>query len=308
MDIAGPVDSLAVPRFAGIATFLRLPWITDLSQLDVALVGVPFDGGQGYRSGARFAPRAVREASAAIKRYNVATKTNPYARFRVGDYGDLVTNPLSLDDSHRRITEQMDPIVAAGVIPISVGGDHSISLPILRAIAKRHGRVGLIQFDAHHDCWDQYFGNKYGNGSPFRRAVEEDLVDPRKMVQIGLRGPGYSEDDYAFGAAHGIRSIMIEEMYDAGIAVVLAELERLRGEKCYVTFDIDSVDPAFAPATSSPTPGGFTSADAIRMIRNLKGFTTVGFDVVEVSPMYDDASRTTCILAATLAFEYLCTL
>src|SRR5438093_3222078 len=152
MDTMRPIDSQEVPRFAGIATFMRLPWITDLSKLDVAFLGVPFDGGQSYRSGSRFGPRSVREASSGIKPYNVAMKANPYARFRVGDYGDFVTNPLSLEDSHRRITQQMEKVVAANVIPISVGGDHSISLPILRAIAKKHGPVGLIHFDAHHDC------------------------------------------------------------------------------------------------------------------------------------------------------------
>ena len=302
-----PIDSQEIPRFSGISTFMRLPWITDLSQLDVAIIGVPFDGGQSYRTGSRFGPRSVRDVSGGVKPFNVAMNVNPYKKHRIGDYGDFVTNPLSLEVSHRLITEQMLKVAEAGVIPVSVGGDHSISLPILRALAKVHGPLGLIHFDAHHDCWDKYFGSKYGGGTPFRRSVEEGLIDPKKMVQIGLRGPGYAEDDYAFGKAHGIRSIMIEEMYEGGIAVPMREMDRLRTEKCYVTFDIDAIDPAFAPGTTAPTPGGFTSSDAIRMIRHLKGFNTVGFDVVEVQPMYD-VSAMTSILAATLAFEYMCTL
>jgi agmatinase len=307
MDNPLPIDSQQIPRFSGISTFMRLPWITDLSKLDVAFIGVPFDGGQSYRTGSRFGPRSVRDASGGVKPYNIAMKVNPYKKHRCGDYGDFTTNPLSLEVSHRLITEQMQKVADAKVIPVSVGGDHSISLPILRALAKVHGPLGLIHFDAHHDCWDQYFGSKYGGGTPFRRAVEEELISPRKMVQIGLRGPGYAEDDYAFGTAHGIRSIMIEEMYDHGIELVFKEMDRLRNEKCYVTFDIDAIDPAFAPGTTAPTPGGFTSSDAIRMIRHLKGFNTVGFDVVEVQPMYD-VSNMTSILAATLAFEYISTL
>lgn len=307
MDNPVPINSQEIPRFAGISTFMRLPWITDLSKIDVAFIGIPFDGGQSYRSGSRFGPRSVRDASGGVKPYNVAMKVNPYKKHRIGDYGDFVTNPLSLEVSHRLITEQMMKVAEHRVIPVSVGGDHSISLPILRALSKIHGPLGLIHFDAHHDCWDQYFGSKYGGGTPFRRAVEEGLINPKKMVQIGLRGPGYAEDDYAFGSSHGIRSIMIEEMYEHGISLVLEEMDRLRNDKTYVTFDIDAIDPAFAPGTTAPTPGGFTSSDAIRMMRHLKGFNTVGFDVVEVQPMYD-VSNMTSILAATLAFEYISTL
>jgi agmatinase len=307
MNNPQPIDSQEIPRFSGVSTFMRLPWITDLSQLDVAIIGIPFDGGQSYRTGSRFGPRSVRDASGSVKPYNIAMQVNPYKKHRIADYGDFVTNPLSLEVSHRLITEQMLKVSEAKVLPVSVGGDHSISLPILRALAKVHGPLGLIHFDAHHDCWDKYFGSKYGGGTPFRRAVEEGLINPKKMEQIGLRGPGYAEDDYAFGKSQGIRSIMIEEMYDRGIAVPLEEMNRLRTEKTYVTFDIDAIDPAFAPGTTAPTPGGFTSSDAIRMIRHLKGFNTVGFDVVEVQPMYD-VSCMTSILAATLAFEYISTL
>ena len=306
MPTIQPTNSLEVPRFAGISTFMRLPWITDLSQLDVALIGVPFDGGQSFRTGSRFGPNAVRQMSSGIKPYNAAMKIRPYDKFRVGDYGDFVTNPLSLEDSHRKITEQMDHVLKGNVLPISVGGDHSITLPILRAIAKKHGTVALITFDSHHDTQDEYFGLKYGGGTPFRRAVEEKLIDPRKTVMIGLRGTVYEEKDYNYCADQGIRTVMMEEMYERGIAVALEAMDRLRGEKCYVTFDIDGVDPAFAPGTTGPVPGGYSSADAIRMIRHLKGFKAVGFDVVEVQPMYDSGGIT-ALLAATLAFEFLCT-
>ncbi|MBI2868073.1 MAG: agmatinase [Chloroflexi bacterium] len=306
MTAIRPVNSLEVPRFAGISTFMRLPWITDLSQLDVAFIGVPFDGGQSSRTGARFGPRAVRDMSSGIKPYNAAMQTDPYKKFRAGDYGDFVTNPLSVEESLRKITEQMDAVLRANVFPICVGGDHSISLPLLRAIAKKHGPVGLITFDAHHDTQDEYFGSKYGSGTPFRRAIEEKCVDPRRTVMIGLRGTIYREEDYGFCRDQGIRTVMMEELYERGTAVALDAMEQLRTQKCYVTFDIDGVDPAFAPGVTGPVPGGFTSAEAIQMIRRLKGFNIVGFDVVEVMPMYDTAGIT-ALLAATLAFEFLCT-
>ncbi|HEV2358981.1 MAG TPA: agmatinase [bacterium] len=303
-----PVDSLKLPRFAGIPTFFRLPHIEDPRGLDVAIFGVPFDGGQSYRTGSRFAPAEVRRMSAAvIKPFHPSFNVSPYDVLKIADLGDSPINPLDPAVSRQLIQDTVAKIVDAGVLPVAVGGDHSISLPILRAAAKTHGPLGLIQVDSHVDTGDEYFGSKYGNGTPFRRAVEEGLIDPRKWAQIGIRGPVYGDEEFSFIREHGVRSLTMDEVSRNGLDWVAQQLVWLKDTKCYVTFDIDAIDIAFAPATTSPVPGGLTSREALVLMRHLVDFPSiVGFDLVEVQPMYDVASITS-ILASLLIFEFLCT-
>jgi agmatinase len=302
-----PADALRYPRFAGISTFMRLPHITQPEELEIALMGVPFDGGTTYRSGPRFGPRHVRAQSAIIRPWNPVLKVNPFAKHRVADFGDLSVNPLSIEDTFRRIEQGIAPLLDAGVRSVCVGGDHSISLPILRAVAKKHGPVCLIQFDAHNDLWDEYFGSKYSHGTPFRRAFEEGLLQDGGVLQVGLRGQVYSEDDFDFARAHRVSMVSAEEFHKKGMATVQRHLKAFRRKPVYVTLDIDSVDPAFAPGTGTPQVGGFTSAQIIELVRALPGLDIVGCDLVEVSPPFDTGELTS-LLAANLLFELLCVL
>ena len=300
-----PVNALESPRFSGLSTFMRLPHIPDAKQLDIALVGVPFDGGTSYRPGARFGPRHVREQSAIIRPFNPVLALSPFDLVRVADYGDLPINPLSIDDTFKRITRGLGPILEAGAIPLCVGGDHSILLPILRAMHAKHGPVGLIQFDAHSDTWDEYWGMKYSHGTPVRRAIEEGLLAEPYILQIGLRGQLYDEHDLDFARSHGISMITAEEFHQAGPGQVRKKLGMFRGRKVYFSLDIDVVDPAFAPGTGTPQVGGLSSVQILDLVRSLAGLRFVGCDVVEVSPQYDSAEITS-LLAANLLFEQLC--
>lgn len=302
-----PTDALTYARFAGIPTFMRLPHITEPEELEVALIGVPFDGGTTYRPGPRFGPRHIREQSAIIRPWNPVLKVNPFAKRRTADYGDLSVNPLSIEDTFRRIETGLAPLLATGVRCVCAGGDHSISLPILRAVAKKHGPVSLIQFDAHNDLWDEYFGSKYSHGTPFRRAFEEGLLKDGGVLQVGLRGQEYGEDDFDFARAHKVRMVTGEEFHEKGMAVVERHLRAFRGKPVYVTLDIDAVDPAFAPGTGTPQVGGLTSIQILTLVRALRGLDIVGCDVVEVSPPYD-TGEITSLLAANLLFELLCVL
>jgi agmatinase len=303
-----PRDAFASPRFAQVATFMRLPQSRDLEAMDTAILGIPFDGGTSYRPGSRFGPREVRNQSSLIRPYNPAVKALPFVTRRVADYGDVDVAPVSIEKTYALIEEEIGRILAADVVPVAVGGDHSISLPILRAVAKRHGPVALIHFDAHCDTWDQYFGGKYFHGTPFRRAVEEGLIDPRRTIHIGIRGPLYAENDFDFQKEHGMEVLPIGDVKERGIPYVAERLKRLKRGKAYVSFDIDAVDPAFAPGTGTPEVGGLTSYEAVSLVRLLAGFDTVGFDLVEVSPLYDGPGQITALLAANLIYEYLCTL
>ena len=300
-----PLDALVHPRFAGIPTFMRLPYVADASELDIALVGVPFDGGTTYRAGARLGPRHIRVQSALIRPYNPVLKLNPFDRYRIADYGDLPVNPLSLLDTFQRIESGVDHLLAHEVRPVCVGGDHSISLPILRALSKRAGPLSVIHFDAHSDTWDEYFGSKYSHGTPFRRAIEEGLIDPTRMLQVGLRGQVYGEEDFEFARSKGIEMISTEEIFEHGLSWVVDRFQRFRESPCYLTFDIDVVDPAFAPGTGTPQIGGPSSREIVMLIRGLQGVRLLGADLVEVSPPYD-SSETTSLLAANLLFEFLC--
>ena len=299
-----PEDAALVPRFAGRASFMRLPVIEDPALVDVALVGVPFDGGTTNRPGARHGPREMRNQSSLLRRIN-ANGVAPYDTLRVADLGDCPVNPIDLMDSLSKIQAFFETIAAAGAIPIAAGGDHLITLPILRALAKQP--VGLIHFDAHSDTNDKYFGeNRYTHGTPFRRAGEEGLLDARRCVQIGLRGTYYHESDWDFPREAGIRTITMEEAADRGAADLMEEVRAIAGDlPVYISFDIDSLDPAFAPGTGTPEIGGFTTREAQRMLRSLGGLNIIGADVVEVSPPFDP-SGLTAFTGAAMMFEILC--
>lgn len=281
---------------------MRLPHTREVEGVDVAILGIPFDGGVSYRSGARFGPREVRAQSALIRPYHPVLRTAPFQRLRVADCGDVDTNPLDIVDTYARVESAVEKVLRAGAVPACVGGDHSISLPILRAVARRHGPVALVHLDSHQDMWEEYFGNRYFHGTPFRRALEEGLYDPRATVQVGIRGPVYSAQDFAFAAEHGVTVVRAEELHRHGTGPALEYVARLRGRKVYVSFDVDVVDPAYAPGTGTPEVGGLTSAQAVELLRGLVGLDIVGVDVVEVCPPYDHGGIT-ALLAATVLFE-----
>jgi agmatinase len=301
-----PRASFKSPRFAQPATFMRLPHLEDPQGLDVAIVGVPFDGGTSYRPGARLGPREIRNQSSLIRTYSYFQKVAPFERLNVADVGDIDAPPVSIEKCYAVVEEKIGAIADAGAAPLVIGGDHSISLPVLRALAKRHGPLALVQFDAHIDTWDEYFGGKYFHGTPFRRAIEENLVDGRRFVQVGIRGPMYGEDDFDFHREHGITVVDIDRVKSLGIEAVVHEIRRVATGAVYVTFDIDSVDPAFAPGTGPPEVGGLTSHEAQRLVRGLAGLPLVGCDIVEVSPLYDGPGQITAVLASNLMFEFLC--
>ncbi|WP_425318452.1 agmatinase [Pseudomonas nitroreducens] len=307
-DFPQPLDAAEIPRFAGIPSFMRLPIFEDPAQLDIALLGVPWDGGTTNRAGARHGPREVRNQSSLLRKVHHVSHIAPYDLVRVGDIGDAPVNPIDLLDSLKRIEGFYRRIHAAGAIPLSVGGDHLVTLPIFRALAAERP-IGMVHFDAHSDTNDRYFGdNPYTHGTPFRRAIEEGLLDPKRTVQIGIRGSIYDADDEAFAQECGIRVIHMEEFADLGVEATLAEVRRVVGqEPTYVTFDVDVLDPAFAPGTGTPEIGGMTTLQAQYMIRGLQGLNLIGADVVEVSPPFDQGGAT-ALVGATMMFELLCVL
>ena len=300
-------DSFVSPRFAQPATFMRLPHQTDLAGVDVAILGVPFDSGTSYRSGARLGPREIRAQSSLIRPYSFFQKVSPFERLCVVDAGDVDAPPVGIEAAHAAITTGVRLVLDAGAVPMVVGGDHSISLPVLRAVAAAHGPVSLIQFDAHIDTWGDYFGGKYFHGSPFRRAIEEGLLLEGGYVQVGIRGPMYGEaEDFAFQKAHRVTTIDIGQVKEDGVARTVERIRSIALGPVYVTFDIDGVDPAFAPGTGTPEVGGLTSYEAQTLVRGLAGLDIVGCDVVEVAPQYDGPGQITALLAANLMFELLC--
>jgi len=298
-----PRNPFRSPRFGQIATFMLLPWAESPAGLDVALLGVPYDGGTSYRPGARFGPRAVREQSSLIRPWHPVLKVHPFERLRVADCGDVDVVPISIERTYEQIEQRVDAVLAAGATPLCIGGDHSISLPLLRAVARKHGPVGVIHFDAHPDTWDEYFGSKFFHGTPFRRAIEEGAVDPRRMIQVGIRGPLYGPEDFAFQDEHGMEVIRVEAVKEQGVPWVVERLARLRGGPVYCSFDIDACDPAYAPATGTPEVGGLTSYEALALLRGMAGMHLVGADIVEVAPTYDGPGQITSLLAANLMFE-----
>jgi len=285
---------------------MRLPHVEDPQGLDVAIVGVPYDGGTSYRPGARLGPREIRAQSSLIRPYNYFQKVAPFDLLNVADVGDVDAPPVSIERCYEAVESRIGSLVDAGARPIVIGGDHSISLPILRALAKRHGPLALVQFDAHIDTWDEYFGGKYFHGTPFRRAIEENLIDGRRFVQVGIRGPIYGEDDFDFHRQHGITMIDIDQVKTGGIAAIVDRIRAIVSGPAYMTFDIDSVDPAFAPGTGTPEVGGLTSHEAQQLVRGLAGLSLVGGDIVEVSPLFDGPGQITALLAANIMFELLC--
>jgi guanidinobutyrase len=301
-----PLGGNEMPRFGGIASMMRLPVVDDPSQLDVGFIGVPFDLGTSNRSGTRFGPRQIRTESVLLRPYNMATRAAPFDALRVADLGDVAINPYSLPDSIERIERAYDAIVAAGCKPITLGGDHTITLPILRALHRRHGPIGLIHIDAHADVNDTMFDQKIAHGTPFRRAAEEGLIDPHRVVQIGLRGTGYTAVDFDWCRQQGFRVVQVEECWGRSLAPLMSEVrERVGGGPVYFTLDIDGIDPAFAPGTGTPEIAGLTVPQTLEVIRGAWGLELVGADVVEVSPPYDPQG-TTALLAANLAYELLC--
>ena len=307
-----PATGTVIPRYAGIATLMRLPYteLTDprIHEVDIGLIGVPWDGGTTNRPGARHGPRQVRDISTMVRNINRASGINPFSLCACADLGDTPVNPIDLVDSLNRIASFYDQVVKASIAPLSVGGDHLVTLPIMRALAK-DGPIGMVHFDAHTDTWDRYFGDcKYTHGTPFRRAIEEGLLDPKRTVQIGIRGALYSDADNDWGARQGIRIIDIDEFQSMGVENVIKEARRVVGDgQTYVSFDVDALDPVYAPGTGTPEIGGLTTLQAQHLIRGLRGLNLIGGDVVEVSPPFD-TSGNTALVAATLLFEILCVL
>ena len=291
--------------FAGITSFMRCPVSRDLTGVEVAVVGIPYDGGTSYRSGARFGPRKIREASLMLWGYNNPLGVKPLDILKVVDYGDVDVIPPSITDTMANIEAEVGGILSAGCAVISLGGDHSTSLPLLRAHARRFGPLALVHFDSHPDTWDtEYGGRPYSHGTPFRRALEEKIIDPHRYIQIGLRGPTSGVNDWQDARDFGVRLITMDEAATLGLPAILAAIRETVSGPTYVTLDIDAADPAFAPGTGTPEVGGFTSHQLLQLVRGLNGLDLVGFDLVEVSPPYDH-SDITASLAANLAFEFL---
>ena len=303
-----PISGNDLARFSGPGTFMRLPSSNELQKLDVAILGVPIDIGTSWRSGTRFGPKQVRNESAMIRPYNLQTGAAPFDSLQVADIGDLAINTFSLSDSLRIIQDSYDEILQNECIPMAIGGDHSMTLPILRAIAKRHGPVALVHVDAHADTSDEMFGEREAHGTVFRRAHEEGLIIPKKTYQIGLRGTGYSADDFRIATDWGFQQFLAPELWGRELNTLGAEVRRDIGDTpTYVTYDIDSLDPAFAPGTGTPEIGGLTTPQAMQLIRALRGVNVVGCDMVEVSPPYGTTGNT-ALTAANLLFELLCIL
>ncbi len=302
-----PPDASRSPRFTQISTFMRLPHVRDLaSGLEVAITGVPYDGSMSYRPGARLGPRAVRDQSGLLRPYNPVLKVKPFEVLNAADYGDVDIAPNSIEHSYELIQAAVRTLVDGGVFPMLVGGDHSITLAHLREVARRHGPLAVVHFDSHLDTWDEYFGSKYFHGTPFRRAVEEGVLDAKSFVQVAIRASLYDDSDLDFQREHGIEVIRIDDIRANGIARSIERLGRLKGKPLFVSFDIDAVDPAFAPGTGTPEVGGLDSYEALTFVRAFAGFDLVGFDLVEVSPLYDGPGQVTALLAANLLYEALC--
>jgi agmatinase len=300
-----PSDALQSPRFCGIRTFARLPYVTTTQDVDATILGVPFDTGMSYRAGARFGPAAIRDASTLLRPYNPAQNVDVFGTLSVTDGGDLSVVPGYIEDSYERIEPGLQPILDAGIIPICLGGDHSITLAELRAVARRYGPVGLAHFDAHSDTWDEYFGRKYNHGTTFRRAVEEGLLDVDRCIQVGMRGPTYDAGDYDVARRLGLALLPNTEMRQHSMNEVAAIVrEHIGSGPTFLTFDVDFVDPAYAPGTGTPEVGGVTSWEALQLIRGLRGLHFVAFDIVEVLPAFDSA-QITALLAANIAYEML---
>lgn len=303
-----PISGNDLARFSGPNTFMRLPSASSLDGLNVAIMGIPMDIGTSWRSGTRFGPKQIRAESAMIRPYNMATGAAPFDSLQIADIGDLAINTFSLKDSIRIISESYDAILTNPVIPVAMGGDHSITLPILRSIARKHGPVALVHVDAHADVNDYMFGERETHGTVFRRAWEEGLIIPDKTYQIGLRGTGYAASDFTEAQGWGFQQFPAHELWHRPLTDLGVEIRRDIGDRpTYITYDIDSLDPAYAPGTGTPEIGGLTTPQALQLIHALNGANIVGCDLVEVSPPYD-TSGNTALTAANLLYEMLCIL
>lgn len=300
-----PINSQNSPRFSGIKTFMRLPFVKTEKDIDFAFVGVPFDTGGSFAVGTRFGPESVRSMSTLLRPYNPGLEIDIFEHCSGVDYGDLQVNPGYIEESYHLIEEQLRTLLMNNVIPILIGGDHSVSLPHLRAMAKQYGKISLVHFDSHGDTWDSYFGKKYTHGTMFRRAVEEEIVDPYRSIQIGMRGSLYSPDDIKDAETLGYQVIPTDELRKIN-PKQLRELitNRVGNNPVFVSFDVDFLDPVYAPGTGTPEIGGFTTFEAQQFVRNLKGLKLVGFDIVEVLPDRDPA-RVTSLAAANIAYEFI---
>ena len=307
-----PISGQELPRFAGLPTFMRLPYLKidqpEIHQVDIGLIGIPWDAGTTNRPGPRHGPRQLRDYSTMIRAFNSVTKQSPFENTNCADLGDVGPNPADIQDTLERITKFYKEIKKIGILPMSIGGDHLCSLPILRGIYTKKP-LGLVQFDSHTDLFYSYFGGSmFTHGTPFRRAIEEGLINPKKTVQIGIRGTAYDFEDRNFAESVGIRIITIEEFFQRGVKEVMKEVKEIIGDtETYLTYDIDFVDPAYAPGTGTPEVGGPNSFQSLEVIRSLEGMNFVGADFVEVSPPFDNTGSTSW-LGVSIVFEILCVL
>jgi len=305
-----PVSGFDLPRFAGVPTFMRLPHVAldapKIKDVDIGIIGVPWDSGTTNRPGPRHGPRQLRDASTMIRAQHPVSGIRPYEKLNCADLGDVSINPADIEDSMDRITSFYKKLIETGIKPLTAGGDHLTSLPVLRALAEK-APLGMIHFDSHTDLFHSYFdGTMFTHGTPFRRAVEENLLDPKRVIQIGIRGTQYDSEDLDFAKSVGIRVIKIDEFFDRGIQDVMAEAREIVGKnETYVSYDIDFIDPAFAPGTGTPEVGGPNSYEALKVVRELTGVKIVGADMVEVSPPFDPSSNT-AFLGVSIMFELLC--
>lgn len=300
-----PIDALVSPRFCGIKTFMRLPYVTDLEDVDVAIIGVPFDTATTYRTGARFGPAAIRDMSTTVRPYNINMGLNSFEHINVVDCGDMNIIPGYIEDTYEIIENECSKILNAGAVPICLGGDHSITLGELRAAAKKHGPLAFVHFDSHTDTVSSYFGKDYCHGTPFYHAIKEGLIDPAHSIQVGMRGNLYEADGFKDSEDLGLEVITAKEMHTIGMEETARRImKRADGKKTFLTFDIDFVDPAYAPGTGTIEIGGFTSAETIELINGVKDLNAIAFDMVEVAPMYDP-TQITAFLAANIVHDFI---
>ena len=304
-DIKQPASALSSPRFCNMGTFMRMQKVDSAECLDFAIAGAPFDTASSFRSGSRFGPNAIRNISAMMKPNNVIMQVNIMDGLKGGDIGDFNVTPGYIHPTYQAIEEGVANILKENACPIVLGGDHSITLAELRAVAKKYGPVALVHFDSHSDLCDEVFGQKYNHGTPFRRALEENLIDASHSIQVGMRGSLYDPDEHKMAAELGMKLIPAHKVREMGLEnLIKTILERVGDKPCFLTFDIDFVDPAYAPGTGTPEVGGFTSLEALDLVRKIKDLNFVGFDLVEVLPAYDHG-EITAYLAANIVFEYL---
>jgi agmatinase len=303
--IVGQVDATQMPRYGGIATFAHLPHISDVTDVDVAIVGVPFDTGVSYRPGARFGPNHVRESSRLLRPYNPAANVSPFATQQVVDAGDIAANPFDIEEAISSIHKSYDQLLERAKRVVTIGGDHTITLPILRSLKAKHGPISVVHFDAHLDTWDSYFGADYTHGTTFRRASEEGLLDPEGCMHIGIRGPLYAAKDLTDDKALGFQIFSSVEFQDLGVKAAIEKMKARVGKRpTYISIDIDVLDPAHAPGTGTPEAGGLTSRELLSLLRATAGMNVIGADIVEVAPAYDHA-QITGIAASHAMYELI---